>query len=157
MNINIVLVVVLLILAVSACNGYKKGMLQEVISIISLIFAVFVFALVATAFNNFISKEYMYVVMAILFIVALVIVFQITKIIVIPARILSKLPIISFINKVCGFLLGMAEGVIFIWFVFLLLDVLSFSSISRYILDTIQENTFLIYLYEQNLLNSFLK
>ncbi len=65
---------------------------------------------------------------------------------------MSKLPIVRSIDKIGGGFLGGIKGLIFIWFVFLLLSVTSTSELSREIVTSIKQFPILKILYDNNIL-----
>lgn len=150
MNINIILVVVLILLACSAVKGYKNGLVHEVISIIAMIVAIVAIALVASAIGNYISKDFGDMIIAALFFVVLMLVAHLSKILVLPVKFLSKLPIISWLNKLAGLCLGLTKGVVSVWIIFIIVDMFESLSVSQYFLAGVKNNEFLTFLYQNN-------
>lgn len=64
--------------------------------------------------------------------------------------ILSKLPVISGINKIAGGIVGGAKCVIFIWIALLVLTLLCNTELGKAGMDLVQKDTVLGWLYEQN-------
>lgn len=65
---------------------------------------------------------------------------------------LTKLPIVRSVDKIGGGVLGCMQGLIIIWFLFLLVSVTSTSEISQEMIASINQVTFFKLLYDNNLL-----
>ena len=64
----------------------------------------------------------------------------------------SKLPIVSFANKLCGVVIGALETVLILWTLYTLLVTVDTGAIGQQILVWVQENSILTFLYEYNYL-----
>ncbi len=65
-------------------------------------------------------------------------------------NVLTKLPVINGINKLAGGVVGGAKCVIFIWIALLILTLLCDTSLGKEGLTLVQKDTFLNFLYNQN-------
>lgn len=65
---------------------------------------------------------------------------------------LTKLPIVRWVDKICGGLLGAVKGLIYIWVFFLLLSICSTFEWSQTILSQINASGILKLLYDNNIL-----
>lgn len=63
-DINILFIIVASILVIGAVWGWKRGLLESVIRIISCILGILVLVIVAKGVGNFIQKSYVKVIMA---------------------------------------------------------------------------------------------
>lgn len=112
---NIVLIVVLIIIACTAINGYKKGMIDELISFVALIAGIALLGIVASVIGNYITKQTSKMVIGIVLFIAIVILMQVAQLISKGLRLIFHLPIISGVNKVAGLALGVLEGIVMLW------------------------------------------
>ena len=64
----------------------------------------------------------------------------------------TSLPIIHGINQIAGAVLGLAEGVFFLWFGFILLNLFQYTPLGSGILERIEATGWLTFLYQNNLL-----
>ncbi len=71
-------------------------------------------------------------------------------------NIISKLPVIKQANKLAGLLLGLIQGLLIVWTFFILLTMLSSTGVGNAGLTMIAQNDFLSFLYNNNVLMSFL-
>ena len=150
MEINVVMVVVVLFLACMLVKGYKTGLVKEVISLVALVVAVVAISLIAVAVESYFNSSFLSMVLAITCFVVLLLIVQLAKLIFSSIEFLSKLPIINWLNKIAGSALGVAEGVVFIWFIFILLQFFEFGGVSAYALNLVDQSEFLSYLYNHN-------
>lgn len=147
---NIVLLIVLIIIVCTAINGYKKGMIDELISLVALIAGIVLLAIVASVIGNYITKQTSNMVIGIVLFIAIVILMQIAQFISKGLRLIFHLPIINGVNKIAGLALGALEGIIMLWIVFIILQFFTFGTIGLKILEGVQESAFLTYLYQNN-------
>lgn len=71
-------------------------------------------------------------------------------------KIVDKLPVIGWINKVGGVLLGAAEGILCLWILFAVLMLFSQSEIGGTLVREITGDMYLNFLYENNLLVQYI-
>lgn len=64
---------------------------------------------------------------------------------------LSHIPVLSFLNRLAGLLLGLVQGLFWLWVFFLLLSVCSATEIGMQLLSMVQQSALLGGLYEKNL------
>lgn len=69
---------------------------------------------------------------------------------------IGKLPIIGFANQILGLAAGAVNGLLVIWIAFYIVAIMSTTKLGSIIISQIYMNSFLIYLYENNLLLSIL-
>ena len=64
---------------------------------------------------------------------------------------LSHIPVLSFLNRLAGLLLGLVQGLFWLWVFFLLLSVCSATEIGMQLMSMVQQSALLSGLYEKNL------
>lgn len=151
---NIVLIVVLIIIACTAINGYKKGMIDELISFVALIAGIALLGIVASVIGNYITKQTSKMVIGIVLFIAIVILMQVAQLISKGLRLIFHLPIISGVNKVAGLALGVLEGIVMLWIVFIVLQFFTFGNIGVKIMEGVRQSAFLTYLYQNNYISN---
>ncbi|MDD2971638.1 MAG: CvpA family protein [Lachnospiraceae bacterium] len=149
---NIVLIVAGLITLCTALNGYKKGMIDEIISLVTLIAGLALLATIVSVISNYIKKDISDVVIGVIIFVVIVLLTQVAQMISKGLRIIFQLPVISGLNKIAGFALGIVEGIILIWVVFILLQYFQLGAIETRILQDVEQNDILTFLYQNNYL-----
>ncbi len=151
-GLNITMLVVVIILAIGAIKGWKMGLIQELVSLISFILLVIVLLLIATGIQSFMDKRYVQILFILILFFIISIATKIGGLIVKLGKSVAKLPIISLINKLLGMVVGVAESVIFIWVGMIAMVIFENNSICQIIIQQVNENAFLHYIYDVNIL-----
>lgn len=152
---NIVFIVAVLIIIGTALNGYKKGMVDEIISLVALIAGIVLLAVIVSVISNYLQKDISDVVIGVILFVAIVILMQVIQVISKGLKMIFKLPVINGINKLAGLVIGAVEGVILIWVIFILLQYFKLGTLETIILQSVEQNKWLTFLYQNNYLKLF--
>ncbi|MCH1984406.1 CvpA family protein [Ruminococcus sp. OA3] len=86
------------------------------------------------------------------FLLSFIIATVILKVILYAIDILTGLPVISFFNVIGGMLLGIVQAVLWIWVIFLVVTVVSNTEVGTMLMQQIESDIVLQYLYEKNAL-----
>lgn len=70
-------------------------------------------------------------------------------------RVLEKIPVIKEVNKTMGLLIGFLQGILVVWAAFMLITTFANNTFGTYFFDCINENGFLSFLYDNNLMMNF--
>ncbi len=89
---------------------------------------------------------------AIVYIIVFVVVFAILKIIVAVTDIVSRLPVIRQANKICGLVLGLIEGLVAVWILFVIITACGSMEWAADAMTDISSNGFLSMLYESDII-----
>lgn len=116
---DIIHIVGLIVIAVCAIRGLKKGFVNTVGSILaSLLSIVFVYLLNTWALESvllvLLTDRMLLIVRVLLCIVLYVVLFFVLKAIVLSLRLLTKLPVIRGLNKLLGFVCGIVHGLLLV-------------------------------------------
>ena len=150
MNWLFIVFILLLLWRVSA--AYKRGMVKEVVSFITLIVLAMAVALIGTAVINYFDQNIFGLIVAVILLIVLCVANQIIGIVLFPAKLLAKLPVVSFVDKLCGVIIGVLETVLIMWTLYTLLVTINMGAIGQQIFVWVQENDILKALYEYNYL-----
>ena len=153
---NIVFFVVLLLLIGGGVKGYKRGMIEEVNTVIALVIALIVIGMFVVAIKGYMDHETLRTILGIVCLTIAVLVYKVVDFILSSLKIISIIPVIRGVNKLLGFGVGVVEAVLLIWALFLIIVAFEFGGISSYILADIKENLFLTYLFQNNYLSDIL-
>lgn len=88
---------------------------------------------------------------ALTYLIAFVIVWTGIKAVVLALDIVTMLPILHGVNKLAGGVLGLVQGVVLVWVLFLLGAILCNGEMGQQLMKLIHENQFLAFLYNYNL------
>lgn len=76
----------------------------------------------------------------------------IMKIILYVVDRITELPVIGLFNRLGGIALGAVQGILWIWIIFLLITLLYETKAGMYLMNTIQKDPILLWLYDRNCL-----
>ena len=149
---NLVFFVVLLLLLGGGVKGYKRGMIQELSSVISLALALTAIGMFLVAAQGYLNHETIRVVLGIVCMTIAVLVYKIVDFILSSLKMLSSLPVLKGVDKLFGFGVGAMEAVLIIWAAFLLIVAFDPAGISAAVMEDVRENYLLTFLFQNNLL-----
>lgn len=151
-NVNILLIILFLLVVFKIVDGYKKGIVKEIIAFISIVITCIVIALIAKGIHSYLDKQLVNVVIAFLLLAVIGIVHQLLGIIFFSAKMISKLPIIHWADKLLGVVFGVAEVFLILWTLYLFTMILDMGKVGQLIISYTKENNILVWLYEHNYL-----
>jgi uncharacterized membrane protein required for colicin V production len=157
MNINIFVIVVALFLVYKIVDGYKKGMVKEIISFISLIFLCILAALIGSGLSSYHSGKVLNVAVVVLLLALLSIAHHLVNVVLFPAKLISKLPIVHGVDKILGVVVGILETVLIIWTIYSFTMLMDLGRVGEYILQCTSETPVLAWFYEHNQLAGWLQ
>lgn len=157
MEINILLLSVLAFMIFKIYDGYHKGMVKEIISFISLIFLCLVVVLAANGLNSYYDGEIANVIVMVLLWAVLGIVHHLINVVVIPAKMIAKLPIVKSVDKLLGIVVGILETVLILWTIYTFTMMMDLGAIGEFVLQCTAESPILTWLYEHNQLAGWIE
>ncbi len=89
---------------------------------------------------------------ALAYLLTFIIVWTALRLVLIAMDIVTMLPILHGLNKLAGGVLGLVFSVVLIWIAFLLVTIFCNGDVGRQFFELIQENQFLLFLYNQNVI-----
>lgn len=149
---NILLIIVLIVLIWRMVEGYNKGMVKEIISLVSLIVMSLVLALLAVILNGYLDKQIVNILVAVILLLILCIAHKLIGIVFFSAEAISKLPIIHSLDKILGVVFGAVETVIFVWITYTIFYIFDMGVLKEQFFQYVSESRILTYLYEYNYL-----
>lgn len=149
---NIMVLIVLFLLLFKIVDGYKKGMVKEIISFVSLIVMCIVVVLISAGLHSYMEKEIIGIVVAVLLLAILGIAHHLLGVIFFSAKIISKLPVISWGNKVLGMVVGALEVVLILWTLYTFIMYFGLGTIGSMIVEYTKQSKLLTIIYEYNFL-----
>lgn len=152
---NLLLIVVAVAALCKVVDGYKKGMVKEIISLVSMIVLCMVAGLIAFGAKNYMAGKGMGVVVAVFLLCLIGIVHHLLGVVFFSAKAIAKLPVIHFANKLLGAVFGVIEVVLVLWTVYTFMmmgDPGSMSIVADIITGYTRESQVLTWLYQHNLI-----
>lgn len=110
----IALIIIVLIFIWRITTGFRKGMVQEIVSLIAMAVAGFCIFLIMGAIGNYLNHEIgkMIQIISVLFVVCLV--YRLVHVLFTSLELISKLPIIKGVDKLLGALVGCVEAALIV-------------------------------------------
>lgn len=150
MEINILVVIVALSFIASAIDGYKKGLIEGVIRIVSTVIGVGVLIILIKGIGDFMEKSYVKVILALVLLAVVNIVHRIIKLILDSLKLIAKLPVVSWLNKLAGMVFGVAQMLFTIWVLLTLVSIFQIPEVDAWVYPQIESSRLLTWLYENN-------
>lgn len=104
------LVVVALIFIWRIVIGFKRGMVQEIISLIAMAVAGFCMLLILGAVGSYFDKEIGQLIRFIAVLIVVCLAYRLINILFTSLQLISKLPVIKGLDKILGAVVGLAEA-----------------------------------------------
>ena len=145
MNLNLLLVIMAVVLICMVMDGYKKGMVKSLISLISLLITCVVLFLIGNGLSSYFDGKIFNVILTILLLAAIGFVFFSAKMIV-------KLPIVHSLDKLLGIVVGILETVLIVWTIYAFNIFRDLGTLGQVIVDYTRDSRILTCLYENNYL-----
>lgn len=153
---NYLLILFVLILIWRAADGYKAGMAKELQSFVTLVVTAISVAVICRGVFAYREGDRLTVFLSILFLVILGVLYKILGIVFFSAKAIAKLPVIHFVDKIMGIVMGVAEVIVLLWALYYVMDTFTLGKFSLLIHTYINQNEILLYLYENNWLKSLI-
>lgn len=88
------------------------------------------------------------------YVLTLILIFIVVRFVLGLVNIIARLPVLNGMNQLAGAVLGGAEGLLIVWLAFLIITIFSGTETGMGIISQIEGNSFLRFLYENNLLQA---
>ena len=152
MDINIMLIVVIIAAIFKIADGYKKGMVKEIVSLISMIVLCGVVALIAGAVSSYHDGKVFNLIITVVMLALLGIVHHLLGVVFFSAKLVSKLPVIHFLDKLLGVVFGVFEVVLVLWTIYTFVMMMDLGAIGQMLLSYTEESSVLTWIYRHNYL-----
>lgn len=149
---NLTLIIVFLIFILAMIHGFKKGMTKEISGLISWAVTLFVMSLVIMLYTSFRANESKNMVFTMIILVTVAAVNGIIRLFLKPIKLVAKLPVIKFLDQVAGVVVGVAEGFLIVWLMYVLNESGIFGTFGEMIKVDTAKSQILSLIYEYNYL-----
>ncbi|MBP3351957.1 MAG: CvpA family protein [Lachnospiraceae bacterium] len=149
---NIMVLIVLVVLLFKIVDGFKKGMVKEIISLISLLIMCIVVVLIGAGLHSYMEKKVLGIIITVLLLSLVGIAHHLLKVVFFSAKVISKLPIIHTGDKLLGMIVGALEVVIMLWTLYTFIMYFGLGMIGNLIIEYTEQSKLLTLVYEYNLL-----
>lgn len=149
---NILVLIVLLLLVFKIADGYKKGMVKEIISLVSLLIMCIVVVLIGAGLHSYMEKKVLGIIITVLLLSLVGIAHHLLKVVFFSAKVISKLPIIHTGDKLLGMIVGALEVIVMLWTLYTFIMYFELGMIGNLILEYTEQSKLLTLVYEYNFL-----
>ncbi len=149
---NLLLIAAGLLLIFNIVSGYKRGMVKQVISLVSLVILCIVAVLAANGLQSYYDGKYVNIAVVVISLAILGVVHHLLGIVFFSAKLITKLPVISWVDKLLGIVFGALETVLILWTVYTFAMMMDLGMIGQMILSYTSEDRILSWLYQHNYL-----
>ena len=146
------LIIVLIAALFKIVDGHKKGMVKEVISLITMLVLSIFAALAAYGLSSYNDGKVFNVIVVVILLVLLMIVHHALSLLFFSAKLVSKLPIVHFADKLLGIVFGVFEVVLVLWTIYAFIMMMDIGPIGQVILSYTEESSILLWIYQHNYL-----
>ncbi len=157
MDFNILVIAALVVAILKIRSGYKRGMVKEVIMLVSLIIICIMLALITNGMKSYNEGQVFHAVLTVLMLAVLGIVQLVLKPVFFSAKLVVKLPIVDWLDKVLGMVVGLMETVLLLWTLDFFVMIMDMGGMSEQILEWTRGNLVLKWFFENNYLAVFLQ
>ena len=106
MTLNIVTIIVAVVFLIKIIDGLKKGVVKEICSLVSMFGLCALAALVVGGIRSYNTGKILNVIIAVVLISLLSIAHHLLKLVLFPAKLASKLPVVHTADKLLGAVFG---------------------------------------------------
>ena len=129
-----------------------RGIVKEVLILISLLFMSIFIPILMVGVNAYFNEDILKMVGAIIICIIILAIHSMIKLVLLPARILAKIPIVNWLNKALGLLAGLAEGVFVLWAVLYAIDFGMLAEYTEVMKPMVAESEILTWFTERNMI-----
>ena len=148
--VNIPFFVLVIFLVIKIIVGVKRGAVKELCSFVSAIIAAIVVLLIGFAIRKYIDHDRVIFIVTLLLLFLMITLYRILAMFFTTLKIITKLPGVSFINKLLSIPVVIAEVVIIVWTVYCVVMVFEQGAFAKVIFDCVKNNPIMKFLYEYN-------
>lgn len=112
----IALIIIAIIFIWRIVAGFRKGMVQEIISLIAMGVAGFCVVLILGAVGSYLNREIGKTIQMVAVLIVVCLVYRLVHILFTSLELISKLPIIKGLDKLLGAVVGLAEAGLIVGF-----------------------------------------
>lgn len=157
MGFNILLIIVIIILTIGALWGWKRGLLEGIVRIISCILGILVLVIAAKGIGSFMQGSYVNVLLAFILLLAISVIYKVVKFLLDTFKLVKAIPVGKLADKLAGVALGLVEAVFVIWLIFLIVGSFDLMGLKTWMLAQVEESRFLTTIYYSNYLVELLR
>jgi uncharacterized membrane protein required for colicin V production len=150
MNLLFIIVVAFLILKIA--QGFKRGMVKEIVSLITLSVLCIIAGLVSFGLRSYANENYLGLIIAAVIFIAVFVIHHLLGLVLFPLKLFSKLPMVHTLDKLLGAVFGVIETVFLLWLVYTIMMEGHLGVIGTLLIEQTKENPLLTWVFDNNYL-----
>lgn len=154
---NTIIFFVLVILFVNVYYGMKRGFVKSMLPLLTNLITIILLSCTRSVWGSVLTKwvladSSLFIVRIVVLVLIYLIVVSLMKLLIVSLRIITKLPVLHFFDKIFGLFTGAAIGMLWIWSFLAIVYILKDTAFGSWALVQIQENATIQFLYQHNLI-----
>lgn len=151
---NLPFLCVIALLIVRIVVSVKRGLVKEICSCIATILASIAVLLIAFAVRKYFDEDRIILVITLILLFLLGIIYKIIDTFLTTLKLVSKLPVISLVDKILGIVIGVAEVVVVVWAVYCIIMIMDAGAFEEWVMNCVRNNKIMKTLFEYNYMYS---
>ena len=149
---SVSLIVIVVLLAGGFVKGFRKGFVDELNSVVCMLFSLLAIAMFIVAVRGYMDHETTRTTLGAVCLVVAVLVYKIVDFILSSLKLVSSIPVIKGVNKLFGGVLGASEAVVLVWIMHIVLIAFAVGSVQEIIIADLQKSPYVLMLLDHNFL-----
>lgn len=152
---NIMLIVVVIFALFKMADGYKKGMVKEIVSLVTLCVMGIMIVLISRGLHSYMKKEAVGVIITVALLALLGVAHHLLNVVLFSAKMIAKLPVVHWFNKLLGAVFGVLEVLFTLQIVYTLIMYFGLGMVGQQIVEYTRESIVLTKIYQYNVVARF--
>ena len=149
---NLLLIIAAVVLIANIIEGSRNGLVRQLIGFVSVIIMGVVAALILNGLESYTAGRTLSLILSIVLLCAIGLVRHLLSVVFVPAKLISRLPIVSWLDKLLGILFGILETVLILWIIYTFVMMTEMGMIGEQIVEYTRQSRVLTWLYQHNYL-----
>ena len=149
---NLLLIIAAVVLIANIIEGSRNGLVRQLIGFVSVIIMGVVAALILNGLESYTAGPTLSLILSIVLLCAIGLVRHLLSVVFVPAKLISRLPIVSWLDKLLGILFGILETVLILWIIYTFVMMTDMGMIGEQIVEYTRQSRVLTWLYQHNYL-----
>lgn len=151
-SFNYLLICLAVLAIINMINGYRRGMVKAIISLVSLVVLCVVISLLAYGISSYNGGNIFHVVLTVILLTVLGLVHHLLSAVFFSAKLIAKLPVVHSLDQFLGIVFGFVETVLVLWTLYTFVMIMDLGEIENMIVAWTEESRLLTWLYQHNYL-----
>ena len=149
---NLLFIIFVIVIVATIAAGYENGMVRQFIALVSMVICGVVIALIVKGLQSYMDGQLLNMIFIIILLCVIGIVSHILSIVLAPVKLVAKLPVVKWLDKLLGLVFGACEAIFLFWIMYTCVMMLDLGMIGEQILEYTSQSNLLSWLYQNNYL-----